>query len=102
MFYRAKGNDVKFIPFLCVLKTTGQAVSGARNFTADKKTPCVFNYLLISDNSHKEFLFFSPKSCRKMICAIQCRGKFRGRNLHFLATAFGTLGAATGTFFSPA
>lgn len=59
MFYRAKGNDVKFIPFLCVLKTTGQA-SGMRNFTADKKTPCVFNYLLISDNSHKEFFIFPP------------------------------------------
>lgn len=86
MFDRAKGNDVKFIPFLCVLKTTGW-VGGARNFTADKKTPCVFNYLLISDNSHKEFLFFSPKSCRKMICSIQCRGKFRGRNRHFLAAA---------------
>lgn len=86
MFYRAKGNDVKFIPFLWVLKTTGR-VGGARNFTADKKTPCVFNYLLISDNSHKEFLFFPPKSCRKMICAIQCRGKFRGRYRHFLAAS---------------
>ena len=35
-----------------------------------------------------------------MICAIQCRVKFRGRNRHFLAAAFGTLGAATCTVFS--
>lgn len=36
-----------------------------------------------------------------MICAIQCRGKFRGRNLHFLAAAFGTLGAETSIFLAP-
>ena len=35
-----------------------------------------------------------------MICAIQCKGKFRGRNRHFLAPAFDTLGAATCTVFS--